>query len=68
MNEYIAGFNDGYDFALNELEILMVKETPEGRRALSDALKRLRYSEAEKTPTAPILVAQRGRKVSHEQS
>ena len=67
MNEYIAGFNDGYDFVLNELEIIMVKETPEGRRALSDLLDHLGYTEAEKTSQKPVLMAQRGRKVGHEQ-
>ena len=67
MKEYISGFNDGYAFVLNEIELRMPKETPEGRRALSDLLDYLGYTEAEKTPQKPVLMAQRGRKVGHEQ-
>ena len=66
MTEYIAGFNDGYAFVMNAIELVMKKETPEGRRALSDLLDHLGYSESKKTPPAPILTAQRGRKVAHE--
>lgn len=68
MTEYISGFNDGYAFVLNEIQLRMPKETPEGRRALSDLLDYLGYSEAGKTLPAPVLVASRGRKVTHEQS
>lgn len=64
MTEYIAGFNDGYDFVLHEINMLMSRETPEGRRALSDLLDRLGYTEHKKTPTTPDLVAKRG---IHEQ-
>lgn len=66
MTEYIAGFNDGYAFVMNEIELIMKKETPEGRRALSDLLDHLGYSESKKTPPTPVLTAQRGRKVAHE--
>ena len=66
MTEYIAGFNDGYAFVMNEIELIMKKETPEGRRALSDLLDHLGYSESKKTPPAFVLTAQRGRKVAHE--
>ena len=66
MTEYIAGFNDGYAFVMNEIELVMKKETPEGRRALSDLLDHLGYSESKKTSSAPVLTAQRGRKVAHE--
>ena len=67
MKEYISGFNDGYAFVLHEIELRMPKETPEGRRALSDLLDYLGYTEAEKTSQKPVLMAQRGRKVGHEQ-
>ena len=63
MTEYIAGFNDGYAFVMNEIELIMKKETPEGRRALSDLLDHLGYSESKKTP---VLTDQHGRKVAHE--
>lgn len=66
MTEYIAGFNDGYAFVMNEIELIMKKETPEGRRALSDVLKHLGYPGTLKTPPAPVLTAQRGHKVAHE--
>ncbi len=68
MNEYISGFNDGYAFVLNEIQRGLAKETPEGRRALSDRLDHLGYAEAQKKPQAPVLVAQRGRKVADEQA
>jgi hypothetical protein len=58
--EYIAGFNDGYAFVMHEIEMLMVKETPEGRRTLSDLLDRLGYAEAQKTAQTPDLVARQG--------
>ena len=51
---------------MNEIELIMKKETPEGRRALSDLLDHLGYAESKKTPPAPVLTAQRGRKVAHE--
>lgn len=47
--EYIAGFDDGCDFVMHEIEMLMVKETPEGRRTLSDLLDRLGHQEVKKT-------------------
>jgi hypothetical protein len=68
MTEYIAGFNDGYAFVMHEIEMLMVKETPEGRRALSDLLDHLGYAEAQKTPQTPVLMAQRGRKVANDKA
>lgn len=49
MTEYIAGFNDGYAFVMHEIEMLMVKETPEGRRTLSDLLDHLGHQEDKKT-------------------
>ena len=47
--DYIDGFDNGCAFVMHEIEMLMVKETPEGRRALSDLLERLGHNKNQKT-------------------